>query len=60
MYGKIQEPGLTEIIPFICISAIWGQYPAFLHPEFFRAHCRNWMQADGCWIAGIVLLPGCP
>ena len=31
MYGKIQESGLTEIIPFICISAIWGQYPGFFH-----------------------------
>ena len=29
MYEKMQESGLTEIIPFICISAIWGQYPAF-------------------------------
>ena len=25
MYGKMQESGLTEIIPFICISAILGQ-----------------------------------
>ena len=29
MYEKMQDSGLTEIIPFICISAIWGQYPAF-------------------------------
>ena len=29
----MQESGLTEIIPLICTSAIWGQYPAFLHPE---------------------------
>ena len=27
----MQESGLTEIIPFICISAIWGQYPVFFH-----------------------------
>ena len=33
MYGKMQESGLTEIIPLICTSAIWSQYPAFLHPE---------------------------
>ena len=25
MYAKMWESGLTEIIPFICISAIWGQ-----------------------------------
>ena len=27
MHGKIQESGLTKIISFICISAIWGQHP---------------------------------
>ena len=25
MHGKMQESGLTETIPFICISAVWGQ-----------------------------------
>ena len=25
MYAKMQETGLTEIVPFTCISAIWGQ-----------------------------------
>ena len=34
LYRKIQESGLPEIIPFICISAIWGQNPVFSHPEF--------------------------
>ena len=29
MYEKMQESGLTEIIPFTCISVIWGQYPMF-------------------------------
>ena len=33
MYGKMQESGLTEIIPLMCTSAVWGQCPAFLHPE---------------------------
>ena len=27
MYGKIQESGIIEVIPFICISAIQGQHP---------------------------------
>ena len=27
------DSGLTEIIPLICTSALWGQDPAFLHPE---------------------------
>ena len=29
MYGKIEESGLTEIIPLICILSIHGQYPTF-------------------------------
>ena len=29
VYGKMQESGLTEIIPFICTSAIWGRYHVF-------------------------------
>ena len=50
----MQESGLTEIKPFICISAIWGQYPVFftfpppatpLFPpptsQLLSAHCRE-------------------
>ena len=33
MYGKMQEFGLTEIIPLIFTSAIRGQYPVLSHPE---------------------------
>ena len=33
MYGKMQESGLTEIIPLICTSLIQGQYPMFSNPE---------------------------
>ena len=33
MYEKMQESGLPEIIPLICISAVWGQDPVFSHPE---------------------------
>ena len=54
MYGKIQEFRFTEILPFICISAIWGQYHAF----FLSTHFREQLQSDGCWIPGIVF-PGC-
>ena len=28
MCGKMQASGLTEIIPFMCFSVIWGWYPA--------------------------------
>jgi len=56
MYGKMQESGPDEIIPFISISAIWGQYPVFL----LSAHRSEWLQPKGCQIAGTVFLPGCP
>ena len=29
----MQESGLTEIIPLIRTSALWGQYPVLSHPE---------------------------
>ena len=45
MYGKMQESGITEIIPLICTSAIWGQHPLFSHPEF--------PQAAPLWVAAI-------
>ena len=31
--GRIQEPGLIEILPLICISVIPGRYAAFLCPK---------------------------
>ena len=31
MYRKLHKSGLTEIIPFTCISAIWGQYSVIFH-----------------------------
>ena len=33
MYGKMQVSELPEFSPFICISAILGQYPILSHPE---------------------------
>ena len=33
MYGKIEESGLTEIIPLISILPVWGQHPISLYPE---------------------------
>ena len=31
MCEKIQKSGFNEIIPFTCISALWGPYPVFFH-----------------------------
>ena len=33
MYEKMPESGLSEIIPLMCNSAIYGQYPVFSHPQ---------------------------
>ena len=33
MCGKMQESGLTEIIPLMCTLAIYGQYLVLSHPE---------------------------
>ena len=41
MSGKMQESGLTEIIPLICTFTIQGQYPVFLHPEI-PSGCTGW------------------
>ena len=61
----MQESGLTEIIPFTCISAIWGQQPG---PMSLITHILSslltigsggslWWKLDCCQIAGIAL-PG--
>ena len=56
MYGKIQKSGLTEIIPLICISAIWGQYLVLSHLESpLGVLLGEAAVADG-WIAGFLLL----
>ena len=44
MYGKMQEPGLIEIIPLICILTIDGQYLVLLHPEFLSGCTVGWGQ----------------
>ena len=56
MYGKVQESGLTEITPFIRISATWGQFPVcfFSQLEFLSAHHREWLQPAGCCIGQVL------
>ena len=61
MYGKIQESGLAEIIPFICFSAILEPISCLFHIlSFLGAHHREWLKSEGCKITGIILLPECP
>ena len=44
----MQESGLTEIIPFICISAILVQHlVCFLVLNSLGAHLLEWLQSDG-------------
>ena len=61
VYGKMQESGLTVIIPFICISAARGQYLTFFsQSEFLSVYHREWLQPCGCQIVGTVLHPRSP
>ena len=46
----MQESGLTEIIPLICIPALWGQYPVISHPEFPQGSSRG--MAAVWWLDG--------
>ena len=52
MCGKMQESGLTEIIPLICISAIWGWYPVRSHFEFLQkgSPLRGSCNVIACWL----------
>ena len=56
MYGKMQGSGLNEIIPLICTSAVWGQYPGLFHPE----SPQRWLHRGAATDARVVLplLPG--
>ena len=56
----MQGFGLTEIIPLIRTSAVWSQYPELHILSFLRAHLREWLQSDGCWMTGILFLPEFP
>ena len=60
MYRKMHESGLTDIIPLMCTSALWGQYPVFSHPEFPQGSPREWLQSEGGWMAGILSSPEFP
>ena len=44
MYGKMQESGLTEIIPLMCTSALGDQYPMLLILSLPRVHGQGWLQ----------------
>ena len=44
----MQVSGVTELFPFVCISAILTPLScAGLHPEFFTAHRREWLHPNG-------------
>ena len=51
MYEKMQESGLTEIIPLICTSDIWGQCPLFSHHESPQAALYR-VGGGGDWSSG--------
>ena len=56
----MQESGLTEITPWICTLALWGQRPLFSHPELPWRAQQGAAVVCSCWMAGLPLLPGFP
>ena len=46
--GKMQESGLTAIIPFICISATGASILCFPILVPWGAPCVEWLRSDGC------------
>ena len=49
----MQESGLIETIPWICILAIYGQYPVFLQSEFPSGHTLWGCNADDLIVGNI-------
>ena len=49
MYGKMQESGFTEIIPYLCILTIWVStlFSSILNP--LRVHMELWLQLLMAW-----------
>ena len=49
MYGKMQESGLTGIVPLIRTSALWGQCPVLSLLSALRGHrlqgTLQWLRA---------------
>ena len=57
LYGKMQESELTEIIPSMCASAIWGQHPVLSHPESQDAALGGGLAAEAdCEMVGGLFL----
>jgi hypothetical protein len=56
MYGKMQESGLMEIIPLICPSAIWGQYPVLFYSESLQDTSLGVAEAIDCLMVSILFL----
>lgn len=42
MYKKMQRSGVTEIIPLMCTSPPWSQYPVFSQPEGLPLMTAGW------------------
>ena len=48
MYGKMEESGLPEIIPFICTPTYLGMESCVFHMlSSLGAYLREWLQSDG-------------
>ena len=51
----MQESGLIEIVLFVNASQLSGaSVLCFSHPEFLRAHSREWREPNGCQIVQVL------
>ena len=57
MYRKMQEAGLTEVMPLICTLAPWGQHSAFLHSVHSGCTVEVAAKADGLAAGSHLSLP---
>lgn len=57
MCGKMQEPGLTEIISLIHSSALWGQHSVFSHVEFCQVAPLEMPVGAACWMSSAMDSP---
>ena len=50
----MEESGITEILPLICLSAIQGQDHVLSHPGFSQGALLGAAVAVDCQVAGIL------
>ena len=56
----MQQSGLTEVSPLMCIIAVWGQHPVLSHPGLLRMLHRGVAAGAGGSMATFCFYPEFP